>query len=250
MTEADPRSSQPAVRMRHDRGGFVFEPTPAVAASRRRSRYLDCPVCQADHAQYLFHRTGVRFVRCGNCGLVYVSPASETGPNWFDIAKLGQHERPDDRALCVADFDDLLRRFARDFARVQGRPLRKTVLIGRFLREFADTQTAARAGRAPRPRGDARRVPRPSRRVAPRLGQGPPRQGCRHRHPERGPRGLQRRRRRPASAAHRPLVARVRLDRGDLLRTARRSLRPFSGVTGRPSSTSRRRSSTRRTSPH
>ena len=146
MSQAGSRSPQSTPKMREDRGGFVFEPTPAVAASRLRSRYVDCPVCQADHSQYLFHRTGVRFVRCRNCGMVYVSPASAAGPNWLDIDRLGQYARPEDRALCIADFDALLLRFARDYERVEGRPLQKTVLLGRFLREFRDTAAARQVG--------------------------------------------------------------------------------------------------------
>jgi ribosomal protein S27E len=145
MSEAE-SSSPPAMRMRADRGGFVFEPTVAVAASRSRSRFIDCPVCQADHSEYVFHRTGVRFVRCTNCGMVYVTPAGGAGANWLDIEKVGQHARPEDRALCVADFDALLTRFAADYERVEKRKLTKTVLLGRFLPEFAKTETAKKVG--------------------------------------------------------------------------------------------------------
>ncbi len=145
MSEAE--STRPATgKMRSDRGGFVFEPTPAVASSRARSRFIDCPVCQADHSEYLFHRTGVRFVRCGNCGMVYVTPAGPTGQNWFDIEKVGQYARPADRALCVADFDALVARFAREYERVEGRPLKKAALLGRFLPEFGATEAARRVG--------------------------------------------------------------------------------------------------------
>jgi hypothetical protein len=146
MSEAESSSPSPGVRMRADRGGFVFEPTPAVAVSRARSRFIDCPVCQADHSEYLFHRTGMRFVRCGNCGMVYVTPAGVTGANWLDIDRVGQYARPEDRALCIDDFDTLLRRFAAEYQRVEGRPLTRTVLLGRFLPEFATTETARRVG--------------------------------------------------------------------------------------------------------
>jgi hypothetical protein len=146
MSQAGSRSPSPSGKMRQDRGGFVFESTPAVVVSRQRSRYVDCPVCQADHSRYLFHRTGVRYVRCGNCGLVYVSPASEGGPNWLDIDRLGQYAGTRDRALCIADFDALLLRFAAEYARVEGRPLARTVLLGRFLKEFADTDAARQVG--------------------------------------------------------------------------------------------------------
>ena len=132
--------------MRADRGGFVFEPTAAVAASRSRSRYIDCSVCQADHSQYLFHKTGIRFVRCTTCGMVYVNPVSDAGPNWFDIERMGQYARPQDRALCVSDFEALLARLAADYERVEGKPLRKCVLVGRYLREFGESDTAKRVG--------------------------------------------------------------------------------------------------------
>src|SRR5262249_6670773 len=51
---------------------FVFEPTPAVTASRTRVRYVNCAVCQTDYSSYLFSKVGVRFVKCKSCGLVYV----------------------------------------------------------------------------------------------------------------------------------------------------------------------------------
>ena len=145
MSEAE-SSNPPSVKMRADRGGFVFEPTAAVAVSRTRSRFIDCPVCQADHSEYLFHRTGVRFVRCRNCAMVYVTPASDVRSNWFDIASIGQYPRPEDRALCVQDFDALVARFAAEYQRVEGRPLKKAALLGRFLPEFGETETARRVG--------------------------------------------------------------------------------------------------------
>jgi Glycosyl transferase family 2/Methyltransferase domain len=146
MSERGSSNPNSPVKMREGRGGFVFDLTPAVAASRLRSHYIDCPVCQADHSQYLFHRTGVRFVRCGVCELVYVNPATRVGPNWFDIDGLGQHQKPEDRALSVADFDRLLLHFGREYARAEGRPLRKVVLLGRYLREFASTAAAREVG--------------------------------------------------------------------------------------------------------
>ena len=145
MSEGE-SSTPPSARARANRGGFVFEPTAAVAVSRARSRYVDCPVCQADHSSYLFHRTGVRFVRCASCGMVYVTPTNEVGLNWFDIERVGQYRRPEDRALCIADFDALMRRFAAEYERVEGRPLERTVLLGRFLPEFGTTEMARKVG--------------------------------------------------------------------------------------------------------
>jgi hypothetical protein len=155
MSQAESSSPPQSVKMRADRGGFVFEPTAAVAVSRGRSRYVDCPVCQADHAEYLFHRTGVRFVRCTNCAMVYVTPAGSVGSNWLDIDGVGQYTRAEDRSLCVADFDALLARFAAEYERVELQPLKKTVLFGRFLPEFALTATARRVGLSVIPVDDA-----------------------------------------------------------------------------------------------
>ncbi len=146
MSQAESSNPPNSVKMREGRGGFVFEPTAAVAVSRARSRYIDCPVCQADHSEYLFHRTGVRFVRCSNCGMVYVTPAGAVGPNWLDIERVANFRRAEDRALAVADFDALVARFAAEYERVEGRPLRKAVLLGRFLREFESTPAAVRVG--------------------------------------------------------------------------------------------------------
>ena len=56
-----------------------------MAASRARSHYVSCPVCDAGKADYLFHRVGVRFVHCPSCGLVYVSPVGGAGANYFDV---------------------------------------------------------------------------------------------------------------------------------------------------------------------
>ena len=39
----------------------------------------DCPVCRADHSEYLFHNVGVRFVRCRTCSMVYVNPVTDAG---------------------------------------------------------------------------------------------------------------------------------------------------------------------------
>ncbi len=133
-------------KMRGDRGGFVFEPTAAVAVSRERSRYIDCPVCQADHSEYLFHRTGIRFVRCTNCSMVYVTPTGPVGANWFDIERVSNYRRPEDRALVVSDFDALVARLSAEYERVEGRPLKKAVLLGRFLPQFGTTEAARRVG--------------------------------------------------------------------------------------------------------
>jgi hypothetical protein len=123
---------------------FVFEPTPAVAASRARSRYVSCSVCGTDNSEYLFHRVGVRFVRCRTCGLVYVNPVGEAGRSYFDVASFGQHNEHDQRNL-VRDFSTLLDQVTRGFAKENGRAPKKTVLLGRWLDAFADTNEAKAA---------------------------------------------------------------------------------------------------------
>ena len=114
-----------------------FTPTPAVAAARSHNRYAVCPACQRDVPKYLFHRAGVRFVRCASCDAVYVNPARENPVNNFDIAKTQHLENPRDRELMVSDMAALLERVAADHLELAGAPLRRTLLLGRYLPEFA-----------------------------------------------------------------------------------------------------------------
>jgi len=125
---------------------FEFEPTPAVSAARAHKRFVRCPACQTDNPRYLFHRTGVRFVRCAACGMVYVNPAREHVVNCFDIDRARPFTNSRDRELVVRDFGRLLVRVAADYVRVTGEPLERTVLFGRFLREFRDIPEAKRVG--------------------------------------------------------------------------------------------------------
>jgi len=70
----------------HGPRAFEFEPTAAVSTARAHKRFVRCPACHADNPAYLFHKTGVRFVRCGACGMVYVNPArASAGVNCLDI---------------------------------------------------------------------------------------------------------------------------------------------------------------------
>ncbi len=124
---------------------FVFEPTPAVAASRARSTYINCAACQSATSDYLFHRTGVRFVRCRNCGLVYVSPVGDARVNYFDIERTGQYaDMPDDRAFAIAEFEEFLLTLEDRYKAAVGRSPKRIALLGRFLNEFADSPTAKR----------------------------------------------------------------------------------------------------------
>src|SRR3569623_2066191 len=114
-----------------------FTPTPAVAAARSHNRYAVCPACQRDVPKYLFHRAGVRFVRCASCDAVYGNPAREHPVNNFDIAQTQHLENPRDRELMVSDMAALLERVAADHQELAGAPLRRTLLLGHNLPEFA-----------------------------------------------------------------------------------------------------------------
>ncbi|RPH71756.1 MAG: glycosyltransferase [Myxococcaceae bacterium] len=125
---------------------FQFRPTPAVRAARAHNRFVDCPACQADRPSYLFHRAGVRFVRCTACGAVYVNPTRDRPFNDLDIERIQTFSHPRDRALMSEDFERLLRRVEEDHRRILGAPLRRTLLLGRYLPEFARVPSAERLG--------------------------------------------------------------------------------------------------------
>jgi len=124
--------------MARDEAGkaFEFTPTIAVAAGRAHNQFVPCPACRADTPNYLFHRSGVRFVRCAACGVVYVNPAREHPVNYLAADQsfaYGTH----DRELVCADFAKLLERLADNYEHVTGEPLERTLLLGRYLPEFA-----------------------------------------------------------------------------------------------------------------
>jgi ribosomal protein S27E len=126
---------------------FEFEPTAAVSTARAHTRFVKCPACQSDNPTYLFHKTGVRFVRCGTCGMVYVNPAREAAAiNSLDIAHARPFTNANDRALAARDFERLLERAAAEHQRITGAPLTRTLLLGRFLPEFRDLPAARRVG--------------------------------------------------------------------------------------------------------
>ena len=125
---------------------FQFRPTSAVRTARAHNRFVDCPACEADRPGYLFHRAGVRFVRCTACGAVYVNPTREKPFNDLDIERIQTFADPRDRALMSADFDRLLQRVEEDHRRISGAPLHRTLLLGRYLPEFAQVPSAERLG--------------------------------------------------------------------------------------------------------
>ena len=69
--DARPASDAP-LRVRADPGGAGLACPRLLHA---------CPVCASDNERYLFHKLGVRFVRCRSCGLVYANPPAATEPS-------------------------------------------------------------------------------------------------------------------------------------------------------------------------
>ncbi len=124
---------------------FEFRPTSAVQTARSHNRFVPCPGCRADHPQYLFHRAGVRFVRCASCGVVYVNPAREHPINYLPIARAHDVSARDRELLC-RDFDKLLGQLATDHRRIAGTALERTLLVGRYLPEFAEVPQARAVG--------------------------------------------------------------------------------------------------------
>ena len=123
---------------------FEFEPTSAVATARSHNRYVVCPSCQGDTPQYLFHRAGVRFVRCAACSAVYVNPAREQPTNILATERFNFSDR--DRALMSDDFQQLLERVQSDHDRLNGEPLKRTLVLGAHLPEYADVPLAQAIG--------------------------------------------------------------------------------------------------------
>ena len=134
---------------------FSFRLTPSVEASRDRPRYVDCSICGADHSQYLFHRVGVRFVRCRSCGMVYVNPVGEARVNWFDIEGSNQLADAHEISLFRRNFVQILERIEARYIEVEGKPLTKVVLVGRFMSGLTDSDVARRIGLSVVPAKDA-----------------------------------------------------------------------------------------------
>ena len=127
---------------------FQFAPTSAVTTARAHNRFVPCPACQADSPRHLFHRAGVRFVRCAPCGAVYVNPAREHPLNDLDIEHVRPLTNPRDRDLMVEDFGHLLDHLEADHLQLAHAPLTSTLLLGRYLPEFGDLPQAKRLGLA------------------------------------------------------------------------------------------------------
>jgi hypothetical protein len=131
---------------RSEERSFQFQTSPAVAGSRARTHYVNCAVCQTDNSSYLFHKAGVRFVRCRTCGMVYVNPVGSDRTNYFEIGRSGQYPIEQDRQLCLKTFEEFLVRLETTFAAARNEPLCRTVLLGRYYDDFADSDVAKRVG--------------------------------------------------------------------------------------------------------
>ena len=123
---------------------FEFVATPAVLRARSRGSFVDCPVCQANNERYLFHKMGVRFVRCRSCGLVYANPPATTGRHYFDVDAAGQHGRGTDRALFAEELADIVRTATMHFERRHSRAPREVLLVGRVLDDMPTTSGSSR----------------------------------------------------------------------------------------------------------
>ena len=113
-----------------------FAPTAAVRSARRRAQYIPCPACGSHLQRYQFHRTGVRFVRCRACDLVYADPVDPKERAYFDIQSLGQHENPIDRRHSQADFLDIAERLVAQYRSRFHRKPRRMLVAGRWHIDF------------------------------------------------------------------------------------------------------------------
>ncbi len=173
---------------------FEFEPTPAVRASRARGAFTPCPVCASDSERYLFHKLGVRFVRCRSCGLVYANPPAAAGRRYFDVDAVGQHHATRPRSSSSTTSSTIIRTGCRRSSEPhRGRPAEEIVLAGRTLSDGPDDGAGRdRCHRRP-PRRRRRRSGHHARRRQP--DHPPDRRRNERARAERAARGLRRHRR-------------------------------------------------------
>lgn len=125
---------------------FTFVPSAAVRTARASDLFVPCPACGAETSAHLFHRRGVRFVRCSACAAVYASPVGAPRESYFDIARVGQHQNPQDKARLLSDFDELVGRLCARFRAKHGRDPVGAVVAGRTLPELAQGEHARAVG--------------------------------------------------------------------------------------------------------
>ena len=119
-----------------------FTPTAAVRSARRRAEFIPCPACESQLQRYQFHRTGVRFVRCRACDLVYADPIDPLERAYFDINFLGLHDSEIDRRHARTDFRDLVERVAAVYYERFNRAPRRLLLLGRWHIDFVSAFSA------------------------------------------------------------------------------------------------------------
>lgn len=137
---AIPTSWVPASKVEVLMGRPEFTPTPAVQSARRRGQYIPCPACGSQLQRYQFHKTGVRFVRCRACDLVYADPVDPGQRAYFDIQSLGHLENELDRRHAKSDFVDLIDCLVADYEQRLYRKPQRILLVGRWQADFVIDQ--------------------------------------------------------------------------------------------------------------
>lgn len=127
-----------------DERALVFQISAAVATSRARNRYVDCAVCRADNSEYLFHKVGVRFVRCRTCGLIYVSPVGDKVTNFLDLESLGERTDAREVRLYGENFGTFLDDLSVRFEQAEGRKPKGALLLGQYYKELVELPSSKR----------------------------------------------------------------------------------------------------------
>jgi len=109
-----------------------FSPTEAVESARRRDRYIDCPACGSRSARYLFHRIGVRFVRCRACDLVYEDPIDSSGDSYGENPS-PDHDAPVDLQDASSNVASLLGTVCRYYEQQRNRRPERVLVVGQRL---------------------------------------------------------------------------------------------------------------------
>ena len=130
----------------HPSRDFAFKSTPAVHTSRSRQKFVSCPVCLFDNSQYLFHKSGVRFVLCRTCTMVYTNPASDRAVNYFKVEDHGQFASSTELERASKDFETVLTQITNEYERSEGTPLTNAVLAGRWQDGFEKSMLARKIG--------------------------------------------------------------------------------------------------------
>jgi Glycosyl transferase family 2/Methyltransferase domain len=109
-----------------------------VETARRRDLYIPCPACGSRQQRYQFHRTGVRFVRCRACDLVYADPVDPEGRAYFDIASIDDQSEAVDLRNLLTDFANLVENLSAIYSQRFARAPARALLIGRWHGGFVE----------------------------------------------------------------------------------------------------------------